>query len=162
MKKTLVLAANAGRARFFIAESDDQPWQEIHDMVNQPARQRDADLETDRMGPTSAGKSLHNTGGALPNKTYQPAQSPTEHLTDKFARDINDYLAPRQRAGEFSQLVVSAPPQFLGLLRQLLDPHVRALATLEINKDYTQLRPDELRQQIAQQQGQQGQQGQAD
>jgi protein required for attachment to host cells len=149
MEKTMILAANAGRARFFAALENSQHWHEVHDMVNQAARQRAGDLETDRMGPTSAGKSMHNTGGALPNKTYEPAQTPVEHATDQFARDIGAYLLQRQRDGGYDRLIVSAPPQFLGVLRQLLDPHVRALAQLEINKDYTQLRADELREQIA-------------
>lgn len=150
MERTMILTANAGRARFFVGETNGRQWAEIHDMVNEAARQRTAELETDRMGPTSAGKSMHNTGGALPNKTYEPAHTPIEHYTAQFARDINSYLLQRQRDGEYDHLIVSAPPQFLGVLRQQLDPKVRARAQVEINKDYTGLRPDELREQIDQ------------
>jgi len=153
MDTTLIVAANAGRARFFVDQGGAAHWQEIHDMVNEAARLRAADLETDRMGPTSAGKSVHNTGGPTPNKTYEPAQTPEEHETEQFARDVAGFLAQCQRDGRFQQLVLSAAPQFLGVLRKLLAPQLKPLLRQEINKDYTALGPDQLREQISQPQG---------
>ncbi|NYE60772.1 protein required for attachment to host cells [Duganella sp. 1224] len=156
MDTTLILAANAGRALFFHSGQHNRQLCHVHDMINDAARQPAADLETDRMGPTSAGQSMHNTGGALPNKTYQPAQTPAEHEAERFARDINAYLLQSRRDGVYDKLVLIAPPHFLGVLRQVLDPHVRATAQLEINKDYTQLSADELRAQIARHQIERG------
>jgi protein required for attachment to host cells len=43
-------------------------------------------------------------------------------------------------------LVVS--PQFLGMLRKLLDPQLESVVTLEIDKDYTQFSPQELLDQL--------------
>lgn len=148
MEITMILAANSGRARFFTRVENASQLEEIHDMVNEAARQRAADLETDRIGPKSAGKSVHNTTGAVPNNTYQPAQTPAEHQADKFARDICAYLLQSQSEGGYSKLVLVATPQFLGILRPLLDPQVHAVTQQEINKDYTQLTVNELREQI--------------
>ena len=42
----------------------------------------------------------------------------------------------------------AAPPEFLGLLRKLLDPRIKSKVIEEINKDYTQLNAQQLREQI--------------
>ena len=160
MQTTWIISANAGRARFFSESDPAEPLQEIEDMVNEPARQRDAELETDKFGMTAAGKSGHNIGGTqgvslshnakagAPNKQYQPAQTADEHETEKFVRDISTYLLEAHRDGRFQQLVISASPQFLGELRSLLDPQIKPLIKLEVNKDYTHSSAQELREQL--------------
>lgn len=151
MEPTWIVAANAGRARFFAepgGTADQSELEEIKDMVNAAVRLRTADTETDRLGPTSATKSIHNTGGAAPNKTYEPPQTPTEHETELFARSINSFLLQARREGRFGQLALVASPQFLGVLRKLLDPQLTPLLKLDINKDYTHLNARQLREQL--------------
>jgi protein required for attachment to host cells len=41
-----------------------------------------------------------------------------------------------------------ASPQFLGILRQQLDPNLASAVSLELNKDYTQASPAELQEHI--------------
>ncbi len=86
MDHTWIVVANASRARLFSRAGANGALDEIDDMVNAAVRLRTAETETDRLGPTSAGNSIHNTGGALPNKAYEPPQTPTEHETELFAR----------------------------------------------------------------------------
>jgi len=160
MPTTWIISANAGRARFFAESDPSQPLEEVQDMINDAARMRDSDLETDRLGPTAAGSSSHNIGGTqgvgyahngqvgAPNKQYQPAQTPEQHEAEKFARDIAKYLLDAQRDGRYQHLVISASPHFLGELRTLLDPHVKSLIKQEINKDYTHSNGQELREQL--------------
>jgi len=149
MNATWILSANASRARFFSQENLSEPLEEINDMVNEAARLRMIDIgETDKRGPTSATKSMHNTGGALPNKTYEPPQTPDEHEAELFARDIAGFLLQGYREGRFKHLSLVVSPQFLGMLRKLLDPQLESVVSLEINKDYTQFSPEQLRQQI--------------
>jgi protein required for attachment to host cells len=50
--------------------------------------------------------------------------------------------------GRFQQLVISASPEFLGALRTFLDPHIKPLIKLEVNKDYTQSNAQQLREQL--------------
>jgi protein required for attachment to host cells len=160
MQTTWIISANAGRARFFSESDPQEPLQEIEDMVNEAARLRDIDINTDELGATSAGKSSHNIGGneaagfahnakaGAPNKQYQPAQTPEQHETEKFAKDISNYLLEAHRDGRFQQLVLSASPQFLGALRANLDPQIKPLIKLEVNKDYTHSNAQELREQL--------------
>jgi protein required for attachment to host cells len=160
MQTTWIISANAGRARFFSESDPSAPLEEIQDMVNDAARLRDIDINTDEFGPTSAAGSSHNIGGneaagfahnakaGAPNKQYQPAQTPEQHEAEKFARDIAKYLLDAHRDGRYQQLVISASPHFLGELRSLLDPQIKPLIKLEVNKDYTHSSAQELREQL--------------
>ena len=133
-------------------------------MVNNGARLRTAESETDRLGPTAAGKSSHNIGSngaanshnghgaGAPNKQYEPNQTPAEHETELFAKEISQFLLKAQQEGRYQSIVLSASPQFLGTLRLNLDPHVKAAIKQEFNKDYTQVPPHQLREQLHAQQ----------
>jgi protein required for attachment to host cells len=160
MPTTWIITANAGRARFFSEDGPAEPLQELEDMVNNGARLRTSESETDRLGPTSAGKSSHNIGtnavamshnghgAGAPNKQYEPNQTPAEHQTELFAKEISQFLLKSQQEGRYQNLVLSASPQFLGTLRMNLDPHVQSAIKLEVNKDYTQVAVNQLRDQL--------------
>ncbi len=148
MDTTWIVSANAGRARIFADEQQGKPLHEVNSMINPGARIRTSDDYTDRLGPTSAGNSIHNTGGALPNKQYEPPQTPEEREAESFAKDIAAYLIQAQRESRFQKLALVAAPKFLGLLRSVIDPQLRPLLELEVNKDYTQLTGQELQAQL--------------
>jgi protein required for attachment to host cells len=160
MQDTWIITANAGRARIFSESDPAQPLQEVEDMINSAVRLRVTETESDKFGPTAAGKSSHNIGGTqgvgaahnagvgAPNKTYQPAHTPAEQEAEQFAKDISHFLMHAHQEGRFKELLVSASPQFLGALRAFLDPHVKSLITNELNKDYTHLNPQQLRDQL--------------
>lgn len=161
MQTTWVLSANAGRARFFCETDPSQPLEEVEDMINDAVRERVLDASnTDKLSPTAASKSsqgiggtegvgfAHNAKAGAPTKLYQPAQTPAEHEAEKFAKDICKFLTEAHQAGRFQQLVVSASPQFLGVLRANLDHNVKQAITFEANKDYTHCNAQELREQL--------------
>lgn len=144
MQATWIVSANASRARFFSQEHSTDPLEEINDMINDSARLRMLDMESDKLGPTSASKSIHNVGGATPNKTFEPATTPDVHQAELFARDIVSFLQKGYQEGRFQKLSLVVSPQFLGMLRKLLDPKLESVVSLEINKDYTQFSPQQL------------------
>jgi protein required for attachment to host cells len=144
MNATWIVSANAGRARIFSHERADERLTEINDMVNTAARLRTSDTETDDLGQRAASKSRHNVGAPTQPSGYQPNQTPVEHQTENFARDVGNFLLKAYQGGRFQHLVVTASPEFLGELRAQLDPQLEAAVSTEINKDYTQLRADEL------------------
>jgi protein required for attachment to host cells len=160
MPTTWIITANAGRARFFSEDGPAEPLQELDDLVNNGARLRANEAETDRLGTLAAGKSGHNIGGAqgggahhnanagAPNSQYEPNQTPAEHETELFAKDLSQYLLKAQQEGRYQSLVISASPQFLGTLRNNLDAHVKAVIKQEFNKDYTQVPVHQLREQL--------------
>ncbi|NEX59584.1 host attachment protein [Noviherbaspirillum galbum] len=148
MDATWIVTANAGRARFFSQLHASDPLEEINDMVNEQVRLRTSETESDRIGPTSATQSIHDTGGAVPGKTYEPKQTPKEHATELFAKSVAEYLLKSFRDGRFTQLSLVVSPQFLGTLRQELSPELDSVVKLEISKDYTQFSPQQLWDQI--------------
>lgn len=144
MQATWIVSANASRARFFSQTAPSDQLEEINDMVNEASRLRRADTESDKLGPTAAAKSAHGVGAATPGKLYEPAQTPEAHQAELFARDIAGYLLQGYHEGRFQQLSLVVSPQFLGMLRKLLDPRLESVVSLEINKDYTQFNAREL------------------
>lgn len=148
MDTTWIVSADTGRAHIFSEPNPAKPLQEIEAMVNPAARLRTSDTYTDKLGPTSAGKSIHNTGGALPNKQYQPPQTPDEREAESFAKDICGYLLKARQEGRFDKLGLVAAPGFLGVLRKTLDPQLKPLVSFEINQDYSHSSGQQLRDQI--------------
>ena len=163
MQTTWILSANAGRARIFSESSPNGPLVEVEDMLNSSMRLRMLETISDKIDPKAATSSAHGIGGThgpgqahnakagAPNKDYQPAHTPDQHQAEQFARDISRYLLTAHQQGRFQQLFVAASPEFLGTLRACLDPQIVALATQELNKDYTQLDARELQQRLHEQ-----------
>jgi protein required for attachment to host cells len=148
MDATWIVSANASRARFFSQAHSSDALEEINDMVNDAVRLRTSETETDKLSPTAATKSMHDTGGALPNKSYEPHQTPVEHQTELFARDVAGFLQQGHQEGRYKQLSLIASPQFLGELRKFIDPKLGSLVNLEIDKDYTQYSARQLSEKI--------------
>ena len=148
MSTTWIVSADAGRARIFAESDSQQPLEEVKDLVSANARVRDSDINTDRIGATSAAQSIHNTGGATPNKQYQPAQTPEQHDAALFARDICAFLLQAKQEQRYQKLTLVAEPRFLGVLREALDNQIKPLINLELNKDYTHLNGNQLREQL--------------
>ncbi|GIZ52071.1 host attachment protein [Noviherbaspirillum aridicola] len=152
MSATWIVSANASRARIFAQEDASSGLQEVQDMINDAARLRmvEHESETDKYGPTAGTKSMHNTGGAVPNKQYEPNMTPDKHAAELFARDLNKFLLEAHRDGRFDQLALVISPKFLGAVRQLLDQELESAVKLEINKDYTHFSGQELLDQLRQ------------
>jgi protein required for attachment to host cells len=148
MDANWIVSANASRARFFSQPHASKPLEEISDMVNEAVRLRTSETESDKLGATAATKSMHSTGGAAPNKNYEPHQTPVEHQTELFARNVASFLLKSHQEGRYEHLSIVAAPQFLGELRKLLDPELEPIVSLEINKDYTQYSARQLQEQL--------------
>lgn len=148
MTTTWIVSADAGRARIFAESDPHQPYVEIEDMVSANARARDIDINTDRIGNTGTGQSIHATGGTAPNKQYQPAVTPEQHDAELFAKEICTYLAKAAQEKRFHKLELVAEPKFLGVLRAQLDNGVKALIDYELNKDYSHFNAHQLREQV--------------
>lgn len=148
MNATWIVSANAGRARFFAQQGANAPLEEINDMANDAVRLRTSETESDDLGLRSASKSQHSVSAPRPQSGYEPPQTPAEHQTEMFARDVADYLLHAYQEGRYGQLCLAVSPEFLGTLRKLLDPRILSSVKLEINKDYTQFSPQQLKDQL--------------
>lgn len=148
MDATWIVSANAGRARFFAQARPVDNLEEINDMVSPSAREREGLLETDQMGQRSAAKSKHNVGMATTSSDYQPNQTPAQHESELFAREVAKYLKQAQNEGRFGNLCLVAAPEFLGVLRKQLDGNLEKAVSVEIDKDLTNVSAQELRERL--------------
>jgi protein required for attachment to host cells len=145
---TWIVSANAGRARFFVQERAVDLPQQVAELQHPQSRQRDSEIESDDLGERAASKTRHGSGMPETESSYQPHQSPVEHEKELFAREIADYLRKAHQEGRFGELCLAASPDFLGLLRKHLDPHVLEAVRIQVNKDYTQFSGQQLLQQL--------------
>jgi protein required for attachment to host cells len=148
METTWIVTADAGRARIFAESDPSQPLQEVEDMVNEMGRMRPTEIYTDNVGPTAGTRSIHNTGGQVPNKQYEQPTSPEEQARISFANAVAGALLKGHQERRFQKLTLIAEPKFLGVLRTALDPQLKPLVSHEINKDFTHSNGHQLREQI--------------
>ena len=142
MDATWIVSANAGRAKFFAQAGLTTPLDVVNELTNNAVRLRTADTESDSLGQISAGR--HSMGTTGQPSGYEPEQSPAQHQTELFARRVAETLLKARHEGRYNKLCLVASPEFLGVLRKVLDANLHALIVTEINKDYTQLTPGAL------------------
>jgi protein required for attachment to host cells len=133
-----ILSANSSKATIFTAESSHGPLVELESFDNPDARVKQMDLASDR-----AGRSFDSHGEG--RHAMEVQVDPRQQVQIRFARLIADRLEQARVAHAFEQLVLVAAPGFLGLLRPNFGAPLQSLVSLEVDKDYTALRPDELR-----------------
>jgi protein required for attachment to host cells len=66
-------------------------------------------------------------------------------MTSRFAKEVADYLRHAALEDRYERLVVAAGPQFLGALRSELDSNTRERLTLELPKNLSNMRAEEVR-----------------
>lgn len=138
MTKIWILIANSGNATLFTADSPTASLTEFMTFDNPDARVKQMELSSDRPGRSfdSHGEGRHAMATEV---------EPKEQEQIRFAKLIVDRLEQGRAENAFERLVVVAAPAFLGLLRTNFNAPLSSLLSLEIDKDYTSLRPDELR-----------------
>lgn len=146
MDATWVVSANAGRARFFSQTGWTEPLHELNELTNNAVRLRTADTESDALGQMGAPKGHHRGSNSTSSQgsDYEPEQTPAEHQTEVFARSVAAALLKAHQEGRYKRLFLVASPEFLGVLRRVMNANLQSAIVAEINKDYTQLSAGDL------------------
>jgi protein required for attachment to host cells len=139
-KRTLVVVADGGRARFL------EPRHDRHtlvpagraDMVWPESREHSRDIVSDRPGRAA------NT--ASPNIRSALAAPSDYHKLEKhrFSAALAEVLDDVRQGGEYDRLVLVAPPRSLGELHELMSPQVKQMVSHEVGKDLTASTPESL------------------
>jgi protein required for attachment to host cells len=74
----------------------------------------------------------------------EPTKPPHQVESDRFAHSIAKLLESGLAENAYEQLVLVAPPSFLGLLRAALSETVAKHIKLTLDKDYTALEVRDL------------------
>ncbi|MGQ7244733.1 baeRF12 domain-containing protein [Salinicola sp. V024] len=133
MDKTLVVVADAARARIFSRAA--KSLQEIETLTHPESQLHTGDLRTGGEGSATSGASQRQTGND--NAT-------SEKQAMAFAKEVAGYLRDARTQGKADNFVLIAAPQFLGQLREKLDKPTLDCVTQTLDKDLSKASEDEI------------------
>lgn len=165
MSKTWIIVADSSRARI-LSPADEEPksldeiihyvgragyagpektsapkFDELADLVHPASQLKPQELETDRGGRVK---------GPGANEPYDSRHVDFDHQrAEEFARELVDYLTKARQEHRFDELVLVAPPKFLGVLREKLPKTLRDLVADEIDREYTLLSAQKIQQRLS-------------
>lgn len=134
MANTWIVAADSSRARFLQVAGPER-LVEVESLLNPDARMDERELTTD------AHARFRGSAGPGSDRQETTAQ---EHATDLFAKRVGDYLEQARHQGRYDELVIVAPPKFLGALRGELGKEVEKLVVDELPKNLSWLNERQL------------------
>jgi protein required for attachment to host cells len=76
-------------------------------------------------------------GNGKMGHAFEQRTDPKQNESDKFARQIANYLEDAHNTNKFNRLLLIAEPSFLGLLRKNFSERIRKLVALELDKNIT-------------------------
>ena len=134
---TWILIADATRARVFQLQNSGKSvaatWEQEHVGSSLASR----DIASDRPGRTfdRAGEGRH---------AKEPPTDPARYEKERFAREVAQKLDDDRKHHNFDELIVVAPPQFLGDLRGAMSVQLKGCVSKEVNKDFSKMKPTEI------------------
>lgn len=131
--ETRIIVADSARARIFSSHGTLNQLEEIEGFAHPEARSSNRDMTSD-----AAGKSVDRHG------SLDPATSAREHEAEAFARMLGHHLKEMHNAQHFEQLMLVAPPRFLGMLRDKLPGPLGQLVEVTVDKDLTEASIEEI------------------
>ena len=146
MKTTWIVAADASRARVLQVAGRKQLL-EVESLANPEGRLQNREINTDAKGrfPGPDRPGGHSSGDE---------DHTVEHYNELFAKRVGDYLDHARTQHRFDELVLVAPPKFLGALRKELGKEVEKLVADELPKDLSWFNARELESYFAKGSGQ--------
>jgi len=138
MSNTWVLVAESSRAKLYRINGRLAPFTEIDAMVHPESRMHEGDLVSDTAG--SDGGSVGQGRHVIDKK-----HTAHEHESLQFAKQLASRLDSGRTNGDFDQLVLVAPPEFLGHLRSNLSKEVMSMVSRQVDKNLVQKPAEVLR-----------------
>lgn len=145
-----VLVSDASRAMLFVERMPGGTLDLVEQLEHPDSRARARDLMADASGRKPVGPSM---GGHYGGRSVSlgagrvgaaPDTDPKEVEGEKFAREISAVLEDRRLQHAFDELVLVAPPHFLGLLKGALTAQVQKLVEGTVSKDLSMLDAREI------------------
>lgn len=137
-----IVVADRARARIFSAEWPSlKDFSEVLSLTHPEGGLRPTDVETREGGQfrTHAGRAVSG----------QPTTDFRHKTAIEFARQVIDSLEAGRTNQRFGQLLIVAPPLFLGVMREQLPEPLARLVQAEIEKDLVQLPAREIQERLS-------------
>lgn len=142
MKDILVIVGNASRARLYGVHHG--VMEPIESLAHPESRAKGSDLVTDRPG-----RAFDSTGGGRsdtgPHRSgMEPHTEPHDVELEAFAKQVARRASIQARRGHYTELLMIAPPRFLGRVKLGLDEQVAKRIVATVSHDYTSKTDSEL------------------
>lgn len=134
---TRIVVAHEAGARVFEHRGPRQGIVKVDEIDFAEGRRQNKDISSDRPGRTFS-------GNGQTRHAYEPQQSPKEHASENFAKQLAHDLEHALNEHAFKELVLIAPPRFLGRLRESLSDTVAKRVVASIDKDLPLATQEEL------------------
>lgn len=132
-----IVVADRRRARVFLRTLTGDRLDEVATFEHPESGQKHHDVVTDRPGRFEGGRAdAHQSGDPQTDFKHETAA--------RFAQEIVEFLDKSRQQSKFEELALVAAPAFLGALRGKLSSSLSQMVTLEIDKDYTHAKADEV------------------
>ncbi len=129
MKNILLVVANASRAQIWAIRGGE--LSPLEDLAHPESRAKGIDLTSDR-----AGRSFDD-GGGVGRSSMEAPTDPREVQQLNFAREVTRRTSIQARRGQFAEILLFAPPRFLGRMKARLDTSLSRRLLATISHDYT-------------------------
>lgn len=140
---TWIVVADRAKARIYNTVWPDMPrLDEVADLVHPEATLHVRDTVTDGPGTFRQSQTAPHAG--------DPRTDFPHRMAEEFAQQVTTHLDAARLKNIFGRLVIVAPPLMLAALRDKMDRPLKDLVLEEIDSDYTELQPAELRTRLSQ------------
>ena len=138
MQKNWIVVADSAGARIFTVAAPGGRLEEVEALVHPESRMHAREVTSDLPGRAfdSAGKGRH---------AMESEVGPKKQEAIAFARQLAKRLHSALAHGEADQFILVAAPDFLGLLRDALEPAVRKRVDMELDLNLVRMKPTEIR-----------------
>lgn len=119
------------KARLFDNKADGKDLTLVSEHSHPNGRKKDQDLVSDKQGSFGVGNFSEHT-------------DPKQYENDRFASEISKILEHAHGQNSYHDLILIAPPNFMGMINKHLAHTVKKTVCKEIEKDYTRQTPKEL------------------
>jgi protein required for attachment to host cells len=145
-----ILISDSSRARVYSVDTAHRPMILREAFEHTESRAMEHELVTDRPGrmPQSHGGPHAGHPGHGSHSGMEPHTSAKTLEHQRFAHTLAESLNAHYHRNEYARLILTANPEFLGLLRDNLDDQVRK-NVVSLNKNYTNLDTRELEHQLS-------------
>jgi protein required for attachment to host cells len=131
-----VMVGDGEKALFFRNEGDStHPNLQVVDVLEHE-NPKSSEQGTDRPGRSSS--SVGTARSAMQETNWHKLEK------HRFAKQIADTLYTAAHRGQYSKLVIAAPPMIMGDLRKAMHKEVSDKVVAEVSKDLTNMPPDQI------------------
>jgi protein required for attachment to host cells len=140
-RTTRVIVAHDSGARTFENRGPGKGLVQVSEVDFEDGRRHAGELDADQ-GGRSATRAGHG-------HAYESHEDSRQHAVGYFAKQLAQDLARELHLGAFDQLVLVAPPRFLGMLRDALDSKLQRALIGTVCKDLPRATGEELCKHVA-------------